>query len=42
MWANHKTAASLKTDMMLSQKNVTQLLWSHFFQKHGKNAQNLP
>ena len=40
--ANHKTAASLKIFLLFAQKHglhLTQLIWSHFLQKYGKNAQ---
>ena len=40
--ANHKTAASLKSFSLSAQKHglhLTQLIWSHFLQKYGKNAQ---
>ena len=39
--ANHKTAASLKIYLLFAQKHglhLTQLIWSHFFHKYGKNA----
>ena len=39
---NHKTAASLKIFLLFAQKHglhLTQLIWSHFLQKYGKNAQ---
>ena len=41
MRANHKTAGSLKIYLLFAQKHgllLTQLIWSHFFQKYGKNA----
>ena len=37
-----KTAASLKIFLLFAQKHglhLTQLIWSHFLQKYGKNAQ---
>ena len=40
--ANHKTAASLKIYLLFAQKHglhLTQVIWSHFFQKYGKTAQ---
>ena len=40
--ANHKTAASLKIYLLFSQEHglhLTQLIWSHFLKKYGKNAQ---
>ena len=42
MRANHKTVASLKIYLLFAQTHgllLTQLIWSHFFQKYGKNAQ---
>ena len=40
--ANHKTAASSKISLLFAQKHglhLTQLIWSHFLQKYGNNAQ---
>ena len=43
-WTNRRTTVSMKIFWLFTQKPrlyLTQPIWSHFFQRYNKNAQNL-